>query len=121
MCRMFNGLGNAFEILGYHVERAGNRRREDGVTKRVRRMRMWILILAIVLGVILPAYYAIGFRDLRLLPAFPLAAGTIAMAVVAMRARTPAGAYGRMMLALLLLALTMTILILASEAWWPIP
>jgi len=79
-----------------------------------------MIVFVVAVGMVLPLTAAIRFDDPRALPAVPLAAGTIAVAAVALRARTPARRYGRMLLAVLLLALMSAVIILAKQPWWPI-
>jgi hypothetical protein len=120
MRRWINGWGDAFETIGYHIERLNNRRGEDFATRNVRDMRVPMVILASAFGIAWPILVFTQFDDARLLLATPLSLACIAVAAVAMKARTPARKFGRMLLAFLLLVLMFVALVLI-DTLWPAP
>lgn len=120
MRRVLRSLGEKFEAIGYYAERAANRRREDFVTRQVRQMRWPVAVLAGLFGIALPIFRAINHLDARMLPAVPPAVAAIAVAYTSLGARTPNRRFGRMLVAVLLLALAMTVVALADQPWWPI-
>jgi hypothetical protein len=120
MRRWAKGWGNAFETIGYYVERLNNRRGEDFVTRNVRDMRVPMIILASACGILWPIATFTQFDDPRLLPAIPLSIACISASAVAMGARTPVRKFGRMLFALLLLILMFAAIAL-SQTLWPAP
>ena len=120
MRRVLKGLGNTFEKIGYHAERAAGRRREDALTHYAREMRYWVAFPAVLVGMIIPVFIAIDRQDFRMLPAIPPAVAAIITAYTALGARTPSRRFGRMLVAILLLGLTITVLALSVQPWWPI-
>src|ERR671930_535075 len=101
MRRVLRNLGNTFETIGYHVERAANRRREDFITRQVRQMRWPLAVMAGLAGVLGPII-GVFYQNLSLLPALPPGVGAIMVAYTALDARTPNRRFGRMLIAVLL-------------------
>jgi hypothetical protein len=60
-------------------------------------------------GIAIPVFNAVDDGDFRMLPAVPFGACAIAVAYLALGARTPNRRFGRMLLAVLLLVLTMSL------------
>ncbi|HCT81739.1 MAG TPA: hypothetical protein DGT23_35200 [Micromonosporaceae bacterium] len=111
MQRRFRRLGDAFEAIGRANERISLFSRDDPVTRLSRRACVGIIIVAALIGVILP----IANFEVRSIPVIALGLGTIGAAVHAMGRESAISTYLRTLLALLLLAVTFGLHVLLSE------